>query len=245
MRLDMGCETTDEGICLMFNQNITARTRKNLFLPELAQISKRLRLLLPTRMRSWTLLAVHFGSLTPLVVIIWDFWHDELTVNPIQEATLLTGWYALILLILSLACTPLNTFLGWRWVIPLRKWLGLYAFMYAAVHFLIFTVLDYGLDLSLIWAELAEKRFVLVGFAAFLILIPLAITSTKGWMRRLGKKWKRLHYGVYLAAILVIVHFVWLVKADIRRPLLYGAVVALLLAFRLPPVRRWIAKLRR
>ena len=172
MRLDMGCETTDEGICLMFNQNITARTRKNLFLPELAQISKRLRLLLPTRMRSWTLLVVHFGSLTPLVVIIWDFWHDELTVNPIQEATLLTGWYALVLLILSLACTPLNTFLGWRWVIPLRKWLGLYAFMYAAVHFLIFTVLDYGLDLSLIWAELAEKRFVLVGFAAFLILIP-------------------------------------------------------------------------
>ena len=122
---------------------------------------------------------------------------------------------------------------------------NLYAFLYAAVHFLIFSVLDYGLDLSLIWDAIAEKRFVLVGFAAFLILTPLAITSTKGWMRRLGKNWKRLHYGVYLAAVLVIVHFVWLVKADIRRPLLYGAVVALLLVLRLPPVRRWITKLRR
>ena len=105
--------------------------------------------------------------------------------------------------------------------------------------------MDYGLGLSLIWDAIAKKRFVLVGFAAFLILVPLAITSTKGWMRRLGKNWKRLHYGVYLAAVLVIVHFVWLVKVDIRRPLLYGAVVALLLAFRLPPVRRWVAKLRR
>jgi methionine sulfoxide reductase heme-binding subunit len=122
---------------------------------------------------------------------------------------------------------------------------NLYAFLYAVAHLFIFAGLDYGFDLSLIWAELAEKRFVLVGFAAFLILIPLAITSTKGWMRRLGKNWKRLHYGVYLAVILVIVHFVWLVKADIRRPLLYGAVVMLSLAFRLPPVRRWAAKLRR
>jgi len=197
------------------------------------------------RVNWWILLAVHTGSLTPLVVMLWDYWRDQLTVNPIQKVTLLTGWYALVLLILSLACTPLNILFGWRWALSLRKWLGLYAFMYAAIHFLIFSGLDYGFDPALIGETIVEKPFVLVGFAAFLILTPLAITSTKGWMRRLGKNWKRLHYGVYLAAVLVIIHFVWLVKADIRRPLLYGAVVALLLAFRLPPVRRWVAKLRR
>jgi sulfoxide reductase heme-binding subunit YedZ len=203
------------------------------------------RITVKLRVRRWLLPITHIASLIPLALLLWDYWRNQLTVNPIQKATLLTGWYALVLLLLSLTCTPLNSYLGWRWALPLRKWLGLYAFLYAAVHLLIFTVLDYGLDLSLIWAELAEKRFVLVGFAAFLILIPLAITSTKGWMRRLGKNWKRLHDGVYLAAVLVIVHFVWLVKADIRRPLLYGAVVVLLLAFRLSPVRRWAAKLRR
>ena len=122
---------------------------------------------------------------------------------------------------------------------------NLYAFLYAVVHLFIFAGLDYGFDLALIGETIVEKPFVLVGFTAWLILLPLAITSTKGWMRRLGKNWKRLHYGVYLAAALVMVQFVWLVKADIRRPLLYGAVVALLLVLRLPPVRRWLAKLGR
>ena len=164
--------------------------------------------------------------------------------NPIQEVTLRTGRYALILLILSLACTPLNTLLGFRWVLPLRKWLGLYAFMYASFHFLIFIGLDYGFDLELILEAIFEKRYALVGFTAFLILLPLAITSTKGWMKRLGKNWKRLHRWVYLASLLVIVHFVWLVKADIRRPLAYGAVVVLLLVLRTPWVRRKASKFR-
>jgi sulfoxide reductase heme-binding subunit YedZ len=196
------------------------------------------------RLTSWLKIGTHLGALTPLAIIFWDYWHNQLTVNPIQEVTFRTGRYALILLILSLACTPLNTLFGFRWVLPLRKLLGLYAFMYAGFHFLIFIGLDYVFDPDLILEAIFEKRYALVGFSAFLILLPLAITSTKGWMKRLGKNWKRLHRGVYLASLLVIVHFVWLVKADIRRPLTYGAVVVLLLVIRTPRVRKMIAKLR-
>lgn len=190
-------------------------------------------------------LAVHLAALAPLALLLWDFLQNNLTVNPIQKATQRTGTYALVLLVLSLACTPLNTLLGWKQVIAWRRPLGLYAFLYAAIHFTIFTVLDYGLNLGLIWQTIAEKRFVVAGFAAFLLLLPLAITSTKGWMRRLGRRWKALHKLVYLAAMLAVVHYVWLVKSDIRVPLLYGAAVALLLALRLPAVRRRVARLRR
>ncbi|MEP7190923.1 MAG: ferric reductase-like transmembrane domain-containing protein, partial [Roseiflexaceae bacterium] len=108
----------------------------------------------------------------------------------------------------------------------------------------IFSVLDYGLDWQLIQQAIIEKRYVLVGFTAFLLLLPLAITSTKGWQRRIGKRWKRLHQAVYLAAPLAVIHFVWLVKADIREPLMYGAAVAALLLLRLPPIRRAITTLR-
>lgn len=190
-------------------------------------------------------LTTHIGALTPLAIIIWDYFNNQLTVNPIQEVTLRTGRYALILLILSLACTPLNTAFGWRKVLPLRRTLGLYAFMYAGFHFLIFVGLDYGFDWALIQEAIFEKRYALIGFAAFLILSALAITSTKGWMKRLGKNWKRLHKLVYPAALLVIIHFVWLVKADIRRPLTYGAVVVFLLILRWPAIRKWVGNLRR
>lgn len=193
---------------------------------------------------NWHKVIVHIGALAPIALVLWDVWRGNIGVNPIQEYTLLTGWYALVLLILSLACTPLNTYLGWRWAIPLRKLLGLYTFLYVSIHLTIFVGLDYGFKLNLIWQNIIEKRFVLVGFAAFLILVPLAITSTKGWMRRLGKNWKRLHQWVYLASLLVIVHFVWLVKSDIRRPLAYGAVVVFLLLLRTPWARRMGKKIR-
>ena len=110
---------------------------------------------------------------------------------------------------------------------------------------LIFFVVDYGLDVGLIWETITEKPYVLVGLAAILLLLPLAITSTKGWQRRLGKRWKILHRLVYIAAPLVVVHFVWLVKSDIREPLLYGAAVVLLLALRLPIIRRLFRTRRR
>ena len=194
--------------------------------------------------RNWLRVLTHAGAWIPLAVLIWDGVHDRLTVNPIQEISFRTGKIALTLLVLSLACTPANTLFGLRQVLPLRRPLGLYAFMYACLHLFNFVVVDYGLDADLIKQAIVEKRYVLVGFAAFLLLTPLALTSTKGWMRRLGKRWKVLHRLVYLAAPLVIVHFVWLVKADIREPLLYGALVALLLLLRLPPIRRALTTLR-
>ncbi len=187
---------------------------------------------------------VHLLALLPLAVLIWDGLHDRLTANPIQAMTFRTGKTALVLLVLSLACTPLSAVFGLRQAVKWRRPLGLYAFLYAALHFLIFAVLDYGLDLQLLREAIFEKRYALVGLAAFLLLIPLAITSTRGWMRRLGRTWKRLHRLVYVAAPLVIVHYVWLVKADRREPLLWGAVIAVLLLLRLSAVRGWIEGVR-
>jgi len=194
------------------------------------------------RLKKLVVPIAHVAALAPLALAIYHFYTNQLTVNPIQEITLRTGRYALTLLIASLAVTPLNTLFRWRWTIPLRKILGLYAFGYAALHLLIFVGVDYLFDWELIKGAIFEKRYALVGFAAFLILLPLAVTSTKGWMRRLGKRWKSLHRLVYLASGLVIVHFVWLVKSDIRRPLIYGAVLGLFLLLRLPAVRRWKAR---
>ena len=189
-------------------------------------------------------LLTHLGSIVPLIVLIWDGLHNRLTVNPIQEISARTGKIALVLLVLSLACTPLNTLFGLRHLLRLRRPLGLYAFAYATLHLLNFTVVDYGLDPVLLREGILEKRYVLVGFAAFLLLLPLAITSTTALQRRLGKHWKRLHRLVYAAALLAVVHFVWLVKADVREPLLYGAIVVGLLALRLPPIRRMATRLR-
>ncbi|MGH2369132.1 MAG: sulfite oxidase heme-binding subunit YedZ, partial [Chloroflexota bacterium] len=189
-------------------------------------------------------LLTHLGALVPFALLLWDGAHNNLTVNPIQEITFRTGKTALVLLILSLACTPINRVLGIKQVIPLRRPLGLYAFFYASLHLLTFAVVDYGLDWDLIQQAIVEKRYILAGFAAFLLLTPLAITSTKGWMRRLGKRWTVLHRLVYLAAPLVVLHFIWLVKGDIREPLLYGAGVAGLFALRAPPVRRALTSLR-
>jgi methionine sulfoxide reductase heme-binding subunit len=187
---------------------------------------------------------VHIGCLIPFAVLIWDFLHNQLTVNPIQEATFRTGKTALILLVLALACTPVNIVLGIKQVLPLRRPLGLYAFFYVCIHLLIFAAVDYGLDWGLIQEAITEKRYVLVGFSAFLLLLPLAITSTRGWQRRLGKRWKSLHRLVYIAAPLVVIHFLWLVKADIREPLLFGAIVTTLLLLRTPRVRRALVNLR-
>ena len=180
---------------------------------------------------------VHPLALAPLAVGVWDLTAGRLSVNPIQDITHRSGYSALVLLVLSLFCTPLSGLFGQKWALKLRRPLGLYAFLYAAIHMLIFVGLDYGFDAALIWRELAEKRYVLAGAAALLLLTPLAITSTKGWQRRLGKRWKRLHRLVYLAAPLAVVHFVWLVKSDVREPLLFGAAVALALALRLTAVR--------
>ena len=197
----------------------------------------------------WLQILTHVGALLPLGILAWDYAQNQLTANPIREITIRTGRSAIVLLLLSLACAPIYSLSGFQPVRRLRRPLGLYAFLYAGLHGLTFVGLDYGFDFALIGQELLQKRFVQVGVLALLILVPLAITSTRGWVARLGKNWKRLHRLVYLAALLAGVHFLWAVKADVRAPLLYGAALAVLLIARIPAVqnavRGWRGGLRR
>lgn len=196
--------------------------------------------------KNWLWLLANIGALIPLALLIWDFTHGGLGVDPVAEITNRTGKTAIILLMISLACTPVNILLGYSQVLPLRKPLGLYAFMYASFHLLNFIGLDYGFDVRFILNDaLLEKPYILVGLAALIILIPLAITSTKGWMKRLGRNWKRLHQLVYLAGGLAVLHFLWLAKAAVRwEPLLYAALLTFLLVVRITPVRKFIVGLR-
>ena len=189
-------------------------------------------------------LLVHIGALVPLAVLLWDASTDNLTVNPIQAATLRTGKIALVLLVLTLACSPINMLTGFRPALKARRALGLYTFMYAAIHFYIFVGLDYVFDPELLKEAIFEKRFALVGFGAFMILLALAVTSFKWWQKKLGRNWKRLHRLVYLAGLLVIIHYVWLVKSDIRVPLAYGALVGVLLIMRIPRLKKAVVRLR-
>ncbi len=192
----------------------------------------------------WFQILAHIVSLLPLAILVWDFTQAQLTVNPIQEITLRTGTYSLVLLVLSLACTPVGTMFGLRSLLRLRRPLGLYGFMYASLHTLNFIGLDYGFDLNLLREDVFGKDYIWVGIVALLALLPVAVTSTRGWMKRLGKNWERLHWLVYPAALLAVGHFLLLVKADMREPLLYGTAVVLLLIVRLPSVRRVVGKLR-
>jgi sulfoxide reductase heme-binding subunit YedZ len=196
-------------------------------------------------------LLVHLLAWGLAAWLAWDAWSGNLTVNPIQAATQRTGKYALVLLVLSLACTPLNTLFGFRQALTVRRALGLYAFMFAATHFAIFIWIDYGFEWEFIRAEILDKRYILVGATALTILALLAATSFQWWMRRLGKRWKSLHRLVYLAAPLGVLHYAWARKGDIFRlqgdilqPLAFGAVVALLLLVRVTAVRQRAARLR-
>lgn len=187
---------------------------------------------------------VHIGALFPLMWLIWDYFTDNLTANPIQALTLRTGKTALVLLVLSLAVTPINTLFGFRQAIKVRRPLGLYAFMYASLHFAIFIGLDYVFDLELILEAIFEKPYALVGFFTGIILLPLAMTSTKGWMKRLGKNWKRIHWLVYVAGLTAVLHYTWSVKSDIRQPVAFGVVILLLLMARIPIVRKSLSRFR-
>lgn len=158
--------------------------------------------------------------------------------NPIEAATRFTGEWALRLLLATLALTPLRRWLGWHGAVAWRRTLGLAAFGYAAAHLAIWVVLDHGLDGAAIAEDVLERPFVTAGMAAFALLLPLALTSSRGWMRRLGRRWVQLHRLVYVAAGLAVLHFLWLVKADLRPPLAYGSILAVLLAARLRRGRR-------
>jgi sulfoxide reductase heme-binding subunit YedZ len=191
----------------------------------------------------WLQILVHVVALSPLVLLVWQYWQGLFLVDPVREITTRTGKTALILLVLSLAVTPIYTVSGFKPVLRVRRALGLYSFLYVSLHFLTFIGLDYQFDIDLIAGAIFDQRFVLAGFITGLLLVPLALTSTKGFQKRLGKHWKLVHRLVFLAVILDLVHFAWLVK-DIREPLRYAAVVALLLVLRIPRVRTAVSQLR-
>ncbi len=194
---------------------------------------------------------LHLGAWFPLARILVDLLTDNLSANPIQALEQRTGRAAITLLMLSLACSPLNSLFGWREPLKRRRALGLYTFMYATIHVIIFADLDYGLAWSLLVQTIFQKPYIVVGLAAFLLLIPLAITSFDIWKVRLGKNWKRLHQLIYYIAPLAVLHYAWgkkgtffALQGDILLPLMYGLVLLLLMIFRIPPVKKFIASLR-
>jgi sulfoxide reductase heme-binding subunit YedZ len=152
--------------------------------------------------------------------------------NPIEKLTHVTGMTTLVLLLITLSVTPIRRLTGWNRVIKLRRQLGLFAFFYAFSHFSIWA----GLDQTLVWSwmleDIVERPYITLGFVGLVILIPLAITSTTGWIRRLGKRWTLLHRGIYVAATLGVIHFYWLVKADVRLPILFAVILGLLMSAR-------------
>jgi sulfoxide reductase heme-binding subunit YedZ len=196
--------------------------------------------------RNWFWLAANLAAALPLLVLLRDFAQDNLGVDPINTINNATGRAAIALLLLSLAATPLHTIFGFRRGLTVRKSLGLWAFAYASFHLLNFVGLDYGFDVQFLLQDaLLNKPYIVAGLAALLILLPLAITSTRGWMRRLGRNWKRLHRLVYAAGVLAVLHFLWQAKAAERgEPLLYGLALALLLLVRIPALRQRIIALR-
>ena len=179
-----------------------------------------------------------FGlCLVPLTLLVLDGFRGGLGANPVETITHVTGLWALRLLLLTLGVTPLRRLFGWNRLIAYRRMLGLFAFFYASLHLSTYLVFDQFFDLRAIWEDVLERPYITLGFSAFLLLVPLAVTSTNGWIRRLGKRWVTLHRLIYPAAILVIAHFLWLVKADYREPGIYAVILLLLLGYRLLPAR--------
>jgi sulfoxide reductase heme-binding subunit YedZ len=173
----------------------------------------------------------------PAVVLAVDGLRGHLTADPIEEITHRTGWWAITLLMVTLAVTPVRRLTGWNHLVRMRRMLGLYAFFYAALHLLTYVVLDLFFAFDIFLEDVMERPYITVGMAAFTMLLALALTSTKGWIRRLGKRWQQLHRLVYVAALLGVVHFYWQVKADTREPLIYAGVLAALLAARVTAAR--------
>ncbi|MCK5793801.1 MAG: ferric reductase-like transmembrane domain-containing protein [Anaerolineales bacterium] len=185
---------------------------------------------------------VHIASAVPLLVGLWDFWQRNLGANPIQEITHRTGKTAILLLILSLAISPLRLLLKWNQLNKLRRPLGLWAAFYAGVHFSIYVVLDYGFQWNALLANSLTNKFILLGFTTGVLLLLLSITSLTYFQKKIGKNWKKLHRFVYAAGILAALHFILAVKPGVLRPWPYALVIALLLLFRLPLVQDWVKK---
>ena len=182
----------------------------------------------------WSKPVVFLLCLLPLATLGWQALHGELTANPIEFITHATGDWTLRFLVITLCVTPFRKILHLPELIRFRRMLGLFAFFYACLHFTTYIWLDKFFDLSEMWKDIAKRKYITVGFTAFLLLIPLALTSTAGWIRRLGgKRWQMLHRLIYFSATLGVIHYYWQVKSAVIRPLTYGAIVAVLLLWRL------------
>lgn len=171
--------------------------------------------------------------LLPLGLTVWQLFFGGLGANPVEAMLHRAGEWALRLLLITLAVTPLRRLTGANWLVRLRRMLGLFAFFYVCLHLAIFLVFEHSLDPAAVWEDVVERPYILVGVLAFVLLLPLAVTSTKSWMRRLGRRWQQLHRLVYAAAVLAVVHYALLVKTDLlREPAVYAALLALLLGLR-------------
>lgn len=191
----------------------------------------------------WAKVIVFLLCLAPLGRLGWRAWDGHLTANPIEYITHFTGDWAIRLIVVTLAVTPLRKLLRLPDLIRFRRMIGLFAFFYAALHFLTWLVLDKFFDMHEILRDFTKRRFIIAGLTAFLAMAPLALTSTAGWIRRLGgRRWQMLHRLIYLTAVAAVVHYYWLVKSDIRLPVLYGALVGLLLLYRVGAAVRSYAR---
>ena len=193
--------------------------------------------------------AIIMAALVPAALIVWDALHDNLGANPVEEITHRTGDWTLRLLLTTLAVSPLRRLTGWNDIIRYRRTLGLLTFTYVCLHFLTYLVIDQGFPIQgfairYVGEDIAKRPYITVGFTAFLLLIPLAWTSTKGWIRRLGRKWKALHQLIYAAAALGVLHYLWLVKGEQVKPVYYALVLVGLLGLRVWLGRRVRAPLR-
>ena len=187
-----------------------------------------------SRVDRWLKPIAFAAALSPLLWLAGRAVRGDLGADPVAEVLNRLGLYALVLLLCSLACTPLQLVLGWKWPLRVRRMLGLFAFFYASLHLSTYLGVDQFFDFRAIGKDIAKRRFVTVGFAAWCALLPLAITSTQGWVKRLGfRRWKRLHRLAYVAAALGVVHFLWRFKTAPLEPLIAGAVLGVLLAARL------------
>ena len=183
-------------------------------------------------------LAVFLAALVPLARLAWKGYQQMLGANPIEVITHSTGDWTLIFLMLTLSITPLRKLTGQNWLIRFRRMLGLFAFFYASLHFTTYIFLDKFFDVHDMVKDIGKRKFITIGFTAFVLLIPLAATSTAGMIRRLGKRWQMLHRLIYISGIAGVIHYWWLVKADVRKPQYYAIVLILLLGYRLLAAQR-------
>jgi sulfoxide reductase heme-binding subunit YedZ len=181
----------------------------------------------------WLKVLVFLACLGPVFLLVWKGFHDLLGANPVDVITRTTGTCTLTFLVITLSVTPLRRLARLPWLIRFRRMLGLYAFFYGTLHLMTYLWLDKSFNVGEMLHDIAKRRFITAGMTAWALMLPLALTSTAGWIRRMGgKRWQKLHRLIYFSAAAGVIHFIWLVKADLRRPLTYGAILATLLAYR-------------